>query len=194
LRNEVGSTWALTSLMSGGLAAWLVVAVLSGEPEAQAEMTTVAIGGRRGRRHLEALLVGCVAALLTVAFIVYPLVLMKLFGRPVFNRSVGGSDLVAATVAHIGCAVLGGSIGVLFAPPRVKRRATAFAGITATLVVLASASPPNNLSAGPIALARVLEKAHGQVVTGALLLSSATCVLLGAAILSVAEVWTRRVA
>ena len=57
-RNEVGATWGLTALLSCGLAAWLVGAVLAGEPPAQADMATAALGGRRRRAVLGAAAVG----------------------------------------------------------------------------------------------------------------------------------------
>jgi hypothetical protein len=194
VHNEVGSTFALTSLMSGGLAAWLVFVVLAGEPQTQADMATVALGGRSGRLRLEALLVAFVAGFLTALFIAYPLVLSDIFGRAVFNRTVEASDLILATVAHLGCALLGGSTGVLFAPPRIKRRASACAAISGTLLVLVGAAPPKDISAGPIALARALDHANGNTVSGSALLSSATCLLLATVMLFVAAAWTRRVA
>jgi hypothetical protein len=192
-RNEVGSTWALTALLAGGLAAWLVAAVLCAEPEAQADTTTTALGGRAARGHLEVLLIGSLAAALTAAFIAYPLILQDVFGRNVFDRSPTEWDIAAAFVGLAGCSILGGSIGALFAPPRVRRRATAFAGISATLIVLVAASPPRSFAAGPVGVARAVETAHGQAVGGSTLLAGGTCVLLAIVLLALSRAWTRRV-
>ena len=41
--NEVGGTWGPTALLCCALAAWLVGAMLAGEPDAQADMATVAL-------------------------------------------------------------------------------------------------------------------------------------------------------
>src|SRR3954447_5835684 len=80
--NEVGSTWGLTSVLSCALAAWLVGAVLTGEPQAQADMPTVALGGRGGRARLELTLVTIAATALSVGFIVFPLAASPLGTTP----------------------------------------------------------------------------------------------------------------
>ncbi|HEX4345045.1 MAG TPA: hypothetical protein VHZ31_05740 [Solirubrobacteraceae bacterium] len=51
--NEVGQTFGLTALLCCALDAWLVAAILAGEPAAQADMASAALGGdvRRARRH-----------------------------------------------------------------------------------------------------------------------------------------------
>ena len=194
LHNEVGATWALTALMAGGVAAWFVVAVLAGEPEAQADITTAAVGGRRGQLGLGLVLVVCVSLLLTTMFIAYPLSLATLLDRPVFDPAATRSDVLAALLAHLACTLLGGTVGLLFAPPRVRRRATAFAAITATLLVLAAGPAPSDVRLGPIGVARALDRGNAHAEVGPTALAAATCLLMGCALLWVADRWTRSAA
>jgi hypothetical protein len=51
--NDPGSSFGVTSLMACRLAAWAVGAVLAGEPDAQSDMATTALGGRGARAGLE---------------------------------------------------------------------------------------------------------------------------------------------
>ena len=45
-------------------------------------------------------------------------------------------DVVAAALAHLTCAALGGALGVLCSPPRLNRPATVAAATFAALLVL----------------------------------------------------------
>ena len=119
--NEVGSTWGLTAVLSCALAAWLVGAVLTGEPAAQADMATVALGGRRGRARARARADRARRAALTVAFLAFPLLVSPLGTDRCSIPAALPVDVVAAVLAHLCCAVLGGAIGVLFSPPRLIR-------------------------------------------------------------------------
>jgi hypothetical protein len=190
-RNEVGQTFALTALLCGGLAAWLVGAVLDAEPRAQAEIADAALGGRRGRSRLDVLLASLAAGGLTFAFIAYPLALGAV--RPeVFERHPRAGDLVAATLAHLSCGLLGGAVAVLFGPPRVARRATAIAAVLATLIALVALSDPLGDAGGPVAVARALADARPGAVGGALLGACASCLVACAAALGTAHAWARR--
>ncbi len=162
-RNEVGSTWALTALIGCGISAWLVGAVLAGEPPAQADIATVALGGRRGRMRLELVAVVGVAVGVAVAFVAYPL-LLGLFRDAVFVRPVQAGDVVAAFAGQLSCALLGGAVGLLFAPPRVQRRATAFAATTTALVALVAIASPLGDVGGPVAVAHALDGAANGAV------------------------------
>jgi hypothetical protein len=114
--NEPGASFAVTALMACALAAWAVGAVLAGEPEPQHDMATAAVGGRRARAGLEALLVTAVAAGITAIFITYPLALVALGVGNEFQPRVRAGDVVAGVLGHLCCAALGGAVGVLFAP------------------------------------------------------------------------------
>lgn len=186
-RNEVGGSWGLTALLSCGLAAWLAGAVLAGEPPAQADMATAALGGRRRRLLPELLLAVAAAALLALAFIGYPLVLTA-FVDDEFDRAVQSGDVAAAVLAHLSCGVLGGAIAVLFSPPRLARRASAIAAVLAVLVGLAAIGG----AAGPVAVARALTDAAPGTVGAATLAACAGCLALAAAALAVATRWAQR--
>jgi len=105
--NDPGSSFGVTSLMACGLAAWAVGAVLAGEPDAQSDMATTALGGRGARAGLEVMLVLAVAALLTVVFLAYPLGLVALGVGDEFDPAVRAGDVVAAGLGHLSCAALG---------------------------------------------------------------------------------------
>ena len=108
--NEVGEAWGLTAVLSCGLAAWLVGAVLAGEPQAQADMTTVALGGRSGRARLELVPIALAAGGLTVAFIAYPLLISPLGSTPMFVPAARSGDVAAAALGHVCCAIPGAEI------------------------------------------------------------------------------------
>lgn len=187
-----GSTWALTALMGCALSAWLVGAVLMGEPAEQADMATVALGGRGGRDRMDLLLVGVVAGAVSVAFVGVPLLLGALGGAEVFSPSPRLADVLAALGAQLCGGLLGGTLGLLFAPPRVTRRATAFAGVLGTLLVLVAVSEPLGDVGGPVALAQALADARPGAVTGRELLGGLSCLALAAAAASGAREWARR--
>jgi hypothetical protein len=190
--NEPGGAFAVTSLMACGLAAWAVGAVLAGEPEPQHDMATAALGGRGARAGLEALLVAAVATALTAVFLAYPLALVALGIGDEFKPDVRGGDVVAGVLGHLCCAVLGGAIGVLFAPPRVTRRATAVAAVLAGLLVLVPLSTALGPVGGPVAFAQAEADAASGAVTGAVLVACASCLLLAAGVLATASRWAAR--
>jgi hypothetical protein len=185
-RNDVGETYGLTALLACGLSAWLVGAILSGEPAPQADLATVALGGLRGRAKAEALLVAAVATAFSALFMIFPLALGGVV-KHVFDRTPDAADLVAAALAHLVCCAFGAALGVALSPPRVTRRATSAA---ATLVVLLALLAVG--TAGPAAVAQKLSGAAPRTLTGAELLASAVCALLAAALLTAAASWTRR--
>lgn len=191
--NEVGPTWGLTALICSALAAWLVGAVLDGEPGPQADMTNAALGGRSRRDRLDLLLVAAVAAGLTVTFVAGPLAVgLILTDPPVFQRPVQAGDVAAATLAHLSCGALGGAIAVLFAAPRVARRATAVAAVLATLIGLIAISGPLRGMGGPLAVARAMTDAAASAIDGALLLACFSCLVATAIALAAAARWARR--
>jgi hypothetical protein len=181
--NEPQETFALTALLACGLAAWLVGAVLDGEPRAQADMAVAALGGRRRRTAMDALLVAAVATMLSVAFLAYPL-LLGLVLADVFAPAVGAGDVGAAALAHAVCGLLGGAVALLFAPPRVARRATAAALVAAALLAFAAIGGV----AGPVAVATAVSDGE----TGALLLAASGCLLLAGAAVVAADRWAAR--
>ena len=187
-RSEVGSTWGLTALFTCVLAAWLAGAVLAGEPRAQAEMTTAAVGGLRGRGRLDVVLVALVAVLLAALFVGYPLASAALGRAHVFDRAVRPGDVLAAVVAHLACGALGAAVAVLFAPPRLVRRASAIAAVLATLLALVPASAALGAAGGPVAVADTLADDR----RGAEALACLSCLVLAAAALALARRWARR--
>jgi hypothetical protein len=174
--------------MCCALAAWLVGAVLAGEPAAQAEMASAAVGGQRGRAGLEALLTVLVAILLALVFLVYPLLLQALGQAHVFRPRPLPGDVAGAALVHVCLGILGGAVAVLFAAPRITRRATATAAVLGTLLVLAAIG---NLF-GPIAAAQAITDAKRGTVDGDELLTCLSCLGLAAAAFAAAAVWSRR--
>jgi hypothetical protein len=185
-RNEVGASWGLTALVCCALAAWVVGAILDAEPGPQADITTAALGGRRGRARLELRLVVLVAVGLTVAFLAYP-PLLGLFDRPV---QLG--DVAAAAFAHLSCGLLGGTIAVLYSQPRIMRRPTGVAAVTATFVLLVAISVPLGNAGGPVAVAHALTHARPGAVSGAELLACLSCLALAVIGLGAATTLARR--
>jgi hypothetical protein len=189
-RNEVGGAWALTALFGCALGAWLTGAILAGEPAAQADMATVAMGGRAGRLRADVVLVATVALALTALFIIYPLALGTV-REHVFDRRPGAADIVAAIGVHLVCAAFGGAVGVLFAPPRVIRRATAAAATLAVLIGALAIGDSLGAFGGPVATAQRLSDAHARTIGGGELLAATTCAALTAALLAATARWTR---
>jgi hypothetical protein len=184
--NEVGSTWGLTAVISCALAAWLVGAVLAGEPRAQADMASVALGGRA---TLEVALVTLVAVVLSASFLTFPLLWSPLGSPPMFVPKPLPVDVVAAAIAHLTCAALGGTLAVLFAPPRLNRPATSAAATLTALIVLV----PLGALAGPLAVASAMTDAPRGTIDGPELLACASCVVLAALTLAAAARWSNRV-
>lgn len=190
--NAPGASFAVTALMACGLAAWTVGAVLWGEPDAQSDMATTALGGRAARAGLDALLVLVVAAGLTVVFLAWPLALVAVGIGNEFDPAVRPGDIVAGALGHFCCAALGGAIGVLFAPPRLTRRATAIAAVVAALLALVAVSAALGPVGGPVAFAQAENDAPAGAVTGAALVACASCLVLAGALLVAAARWAAR--
>lgn len=191
-RAEIGSTWALTALLTSALCAWIAGAILAGETDAQADMAAVALGGRIGRLRLDARLVAALAALVSACFIVWPLILTA-FGRREFDHTPHVGDVVAALLAHLACGTVGGVIGVAFAPPRVRRRAVAVLATLATILGLIVVSVPLDVLGGPVAFAAALSDAPAGRLTGDDLTALASCVVLVALGWAAVRAWTLRV-
>lgn len=187
-RNEVGATWGLTAILCCALAAWLVGAILAGEPASQAATATAALGGRSARLRMELVLVGLVATGLTVVFVGYPLALTAVGRATVFDRHAELGDVVAALVSQYCGGVLGGAVAMLFGPPRVVRRATSVAALLATLIAFVALPAV----IGPSAIARAMTDARPGAVDGTEALAWASCLALAAAALGLAQWWTRR--
>jgi hypothetical protein len=190
--NEPGATFAVTALMACGLGAWAVGAVLAGEPDAQADMATAALGGRGARAGLELILVAAVAVGLTAVFIGYPLALVAIGVPNEFKHAVQAGDVAAAALAHLSCAALGGAIGVLYSPPRLVRRATAIAAVLGTLLALVAVSAALGPVGGPVAVAEAETDARAGTVSGGLLLACVSCVVLAAGAVGGATRWAAR--
>jgi hypothetical protein len=182
----------VTALVACGLAAWAVGAVLAGEPDAQSDMATAALGGRRARAGLEVMLVAAVAAVLTVVLVGYPLALVALGVPNEFRPAVQAGDVAAAVIGHLCCGAVGGAIGVLFSPPRLTRRATAIAAVIATLLLLVAVSAALGPVGGPVAVAQAESAAHAGAVTGGVLLACVSCLVLAAAVVAGATRWAAR--
>lgn len=190
-RSSIGETWGLTALMACALSAWLVGAVLAAEPAAQAEMATVALGGRRGRAGLDATLVLLVAAGQAAWFIGYPLVARRLGYTDVFVPPPHASDVFAAALAHLCCALAGGSLAVLFAPPRLARRASAAAAVMASLLAMVAVAGALGAVGGPVAVAAAMNDARLHAITGRELIACASCLVLATALMAAGTRWAR---
>jgi hypothetical protein len=190
-RSAVGETWGLTALMACALSAWLVGAVLAAEPAAQAEMATVAVGGRRGRAGVDAALVVLVAAGQAAWFISYPLVARRLGYADVMVPPPHAADVLVGALAHLCCAVAGGSLAVLFAPPRLARRASAAAAVMASLLALVAVSGRLGAVGGPASVAAALTDAPLHTITGRELIGCASCLVLAAALTAAGTHWAR---
>lgn len=190
--NEPRATFAVTALMACGLAAWTVGAVLAGEPEPRAEMASVALGGRGERTRLEAMLLAAVAAGLTVVLLAYPLGLVAIGVPREFEPPVTAADVGSGAVAHLCCAAVGGTVGVLYAPPRLARRATAIAAVLATLLALVAVASVLGPVGGPVAVAQALSDADGSAIDGAVVVACLSCLVLAAAATVAAGRWVRR--
>jgi hypothetical protein len=190
-RSGVGETWGLTALIACALSAWLVGTVLAAEPAAQAEMAVVAVGGRRGRAGLDAALVVLVAAGQMAWFVCYPLVARPLGYTNVFTVPPRASDVFVAALAHLCCALAGGSLAVLFAPPRLARRASAAAAVMGSLLALVAVSGPLGAVGGPAAVAAALTDARLHTITGRELVACASCLVLATALTAASTHWAR---
>lgn len=170
--NTPASTWSLTSALSCALGAWLMSALIYSEPTAQANMATVAAGGRRRRTWLDFGVAVVISVLLTATFMAGPLLLGLLEPLP---STLG---CVAAATTHICSSILGCSLGIGLSPPRVARRPTSLVGIGATLIVFVALSGPLGLFGGPISAARELQRAGAATYTLDEGVASLTCLAL----------------
>jgi hypothetical protein len=157
-RNDVGGSWAVTSVLGFGLAAWLVAAVERGIPDATEAMLAVAAGGPRAAWRARVALVGAAAALVAVVFIAYPLLLGS------FARAPSSGQVAAAALLHLVCAAAGGALALALAPP--VRLATAFAGILAALLATVAASGALGAVAGPGGAAQAFSDSSGDLSAG----------------------------
>jgi hypothetical protein len=105
---------------------------------------------------------------------------------------VRAGDVVAAVLAHLCCGGLGGAIGILFAPPRLTRRATAIAAVVAALLLLVAVSAALGPVGGPVAVAQALTDARAGTVGGGVLLAGASCLVLAGAAVVGATRWAAR--
>ena len=119
-------------------------------------------------------------------FIAYPLLTDPLGATAMFKPNPLPVDIVAAVLAHLACSILGGAIGVLFAPPRLQRPATAVAATGVALIVLAASQ------VGPIAVARGLSDAPRGTITAHELLGELTCLVLAGLLLAASVRWAER--
>jgi hypothetical protein len=186
--NEVGKTWGLTAVLCCALAAWVVGAILAGEPEAQTAMATAALGGRSWRLRMELLLAGLVALGLAILFVGYPLLENALWLPETFDRHLRAGDVVAALASQVCGGVLGAALAMLFGPPRVVRRAAAGAAGDAALIVLVAIEP----IVGPGAIAKAMTDARPGAVDGSEVLAWASCLALAVGALALGEWWARR--
>jgi hypothetical protein len=186
--SEVGPTWGFTALAACGLAAWATGAVLAAEPPAQADMAVAALGGRGARARLDAALVAIVAAGLALVLVAVPVVWQAVTGVDVYDRTPGAGDVVAAALAHLSAALLGGALGVVLGPPRVQRRAVGVAAVAVALLVLVAA----RALGGPVAVAQALTDARPDTIPPALAWPAASCVALAAVLLAASAAWARR--
>ena len=160
--NDVEATWALTALLGFPLAAWLTGAVLAVMPVPEREIVVAALGGARRHDRATALFAAVVAALVTVAFLVHPLVI------DAFERPVTAGDLARSAAAHLAVALLGAQVGRAALAPVVARRAD----VAVLVVVLLLASVASGV--GPMGVAA----AHADGGTGALALACVGCLAL----------------
>lgn len=182
-RNEVGGTWALTSLLAVGLAAWLVLAVLTAEPQPQADIATAGLGGLGPRARVTAAFVVLVAIGLAIVFAAYPFLLDLVAAEPVFERPLQGGDVLATVAVHITSAAVGGAIGVLCSPPRIVRRASSAGAILALLLLLVVLAKPLGDLGGPVSASDALDRAPAGDITPTELTACASSILLFALLL-----------
>ena len=163
--NEVASSWALMSVLACGLACWLMLATLTSQPAAQAEMAEVAMGGPAALLGAKTVLALIYAATLAALFVAYPLALDQVTSRPVFDRHIFAADWEVALLAILASGVLGGLLGVLCAHPRRVRPPVDAALAMVVLLALAGLGSATDLG-GPVAAARAFSDARPSTLTG----------------------------
>jgi hypothetical protein len=184
--NDVGPTYAVTSLLLCPITAWLAAAAAFAEPPSHQQMAIAAAGGPgralRGRVLALALAAGALGAI-DVAF---PAVFRMFKPRPV------AADLVAAVLAHGACAALGVALGLLAAPPAARRPPAAFLVVAAYAIV---AVPLYELAPvlSPAAwLAATLTDAAPRVLHGAAVVATLAALAQAALVLAAGEALRRR--
>ena len=189
--NPVGSSFASTSVLAVAAGAWLLLAILTAEPPAQADMATAAAGGlaRRSRGVIGLAVLAAIA--MGASLVAYPVVLGLFQEEPVFTRRLRLGDVAAALASNALGALVGGAIGVLCAPPRVGRRANSAAAAIAMMLALVALSGPLGHLAGPIAAADALSSAPAGTITGRELLTWAASLALTALLLTASAVLDR---
>jgi hypothetical protein len=123
--------------------------------------------------------------------VAYPLVLGTVV-EGLFEAPVKAGDVAAAALAQLFSALLGGAIALVFAPPRVTRRATGIALLLAALLALVAISRPLGALGGPPAVAEALSDAAPGTVSADVLLACLSCALLAAAAVAAAARWAAR--
>ena len=101
-------------------------------------------------------------------------------------------DVATGVLGHLCCGAVGGAIGVLFAPPRLTRRATAIAAVIAALLALVAISAVLGPVGGPVAVAQAQTDAPAGTVSGGVLVACASCLVLAAAAVAGANRWAAR--
>jgi hypothetical protein len=183
-RNDVGGSWAVTSVLGFALAAWLVTAVERGVPEPADAMLTVAAGGPGAAARARMALVGFAAALVSAAFIAYPLAIGY------FEPGARLGDVAAAALLHLASACAGGALALLVAPP--ARLATAFAVILAAVMATVALSGPLGPVAGPGGAAKAFSDARRGAVSGGLVIAVAVTLAEAALVVGAARITARR--
>ncbi len=139
-----------------------------------AAIVTVAAGGAdrawRGRR----VLIAIVSAAVTVVFLVWPT------ATGAFDHNPGAGDLTAAGLAHLVCGAFGGTLALVVAAP--VRTATAFAAVLVTIFCSIALAHPLGAIAGPGAVARALDAAPVDAVSGRLAAACAVTLAEAAAL------------
>jgi hypothetical protein len=164
--NPVQGSFATTAMLTAFFCAWLVAAVEREVTPAAAAILTVLAGGAAAGWRGRLALVGLFTVAVTVVFLIFPT------ATGAFNRSPGVGDLLAATVAHLACGAVGGTLALLLCPP--LRVATAFAVIVAVLIGSIAIARPLEVVAGPGGVSRALSSAPNDAVPGRLI---AACVV-----------------
>jgi hypothetical protein len=178
--NDVGGSYAVTSLLGFALAAWRVAAVERELPEPAEAMLTVAAGGFAAAWRGRLVVVAVVALVVSATFLAYPLVLRA------FHPGAKVGDVLVAGLLHVAATAAGGTLALALARP--VRPATAFAVTVAALLATIALEGPLGPLAGPGGGAQAYADAPGDL-DGPLLAALAVTALQAAAF-----AWLSRVA
>jgi hypothetical protein len=187
--NDVGPTYAVTSIVLCPIVAWLAAAAAFAEPLSHQQMAIAAAGGPghalRGRVLALAIAAGALAAI-DVGF---PAIAPGLFKpRPV------AADLAGAVLAQGACAALGLALGLLAVPPAARRPPAAFLLVVGYAVV---AIPLYDLAPvlSPAAwLAATLTDAAPRALHGVVVVAALAALAQAALALAAGEALRRRAA